>query len=523
MNMKNDVDNTQQTLNNLCREALDISELDNTEDLFVYGLDSISIINIVAKINKEFNIEMSVNDIIENCTINQIANFILTSGNMSKQVNVHYDLIEPDNVNIHNKFPLTPIQSAYIMGRNTEFEMGGNGTHFYLELKTKYSPSNISKNLNEIIALIPALRTVFSDNYQQILERVPIYEIKTEEVVSNQVANRIKELRNEMSHQVFDPKTWPLFDFRILKIRKNEYYLFVSIDLLIADAASIIKWGNLLADMCSGGKYNLKELDISTRDYILACQRMKHTELYENDYNYWMNKIADFPESPNLPYCKNTRDIIKPHYSRFEYRMAPERWNILKSKFQKKKITPSAALCTIYAELMAKWSDQEKVAINLTAFNRFPVHPEVEELFGDFTTVIPLDYCSNKENDFWKAASVTQSKIYNALEHRHYDGVEFTQELAKYRKYEFGKAVMPIVFSSMLFENGNFGWSELGDIQYAISQTPQVFIDYQVMEDKGALCITWDYVNELFDKNIIKKMFEQYVVAVNNLLDEKCS
>lgn len=35
----------------------------------------------------------------------------------------------------------------------------------------------------------------------------------------------------------------------------------------------------------------------------------------------------------------------------------------------------------------------------------------------------------------------------------------------------------------------------------------------------GNLNLTWDYVSDLFDKDVIEKMFEQYISNVNNIID----
>src|SRR3712207_7501589 len=86
---------------------------------------------------------------------------------------------------------------------------------------------------------------------------------------------------------------------------------------------------------------------------------------------------------------------------------------------------------------------------------------------------------------------------------------------------------MPIVFTSMLFsmegeEKGKF-FDDLGEIKMGVSQTSQVYLDYQVMELNGKLSITWDYVEELFDEDVITAMFNQYIEILEALPEDRKS
>ena len=55
------------------------------------------------------------------------------------------------------------------------------------------------------------------------------------------------------------------------------------------------------------------------------------------------------------------------------------------------------------------------------------------------------------------------------------------------------QAIMPVVFTSLLFSidsEDNATINDLGEIKMGVSQTSQVYLDYQVMETKEGLSIT---------------------------------
>lgn len=107
----------------------------------------------------------------------------------------------------------------------------------------------------------------------------------------------------------------------------------------------------------------------------------------------------------------------------------------------------------------------------------------------------------------------------DALEHRHYDGMNVIRKIVEQAEMK-EQAVMPVVFTSLLFsmEEGDIVTIEdLGEVKMGVSQTSQVYLDYQVMETKEGLLITWDYIKELFTPNMISTMFKQYINIVESL------
>ena len=63
----------------------------------------------------------------------------------------------------------------------------------------------------------------------------------------------------------------------------------------------------------------------------------------------------------------------------------------------------------------------------------------------------------------------------------------------------------------VLFDCPENYFERLGSIKYAVSQTPQVFLDNQITEMGGRLHISWDVVDELFEACIIDEIFLEFV------------
>lgn len=81
--------------------------------------------------------------------------------------------------------------------------------------------------------------------------------------------------------------------------------------------------------------------------------------------------------------------------------------------------------------------------------------------------------------------------------------------------------IMPVVFTSGL---GIEQWNEgkwLGKLNYNISQTPQVWLDHQVVEMDGCLCLFWDAVEELFYPGMLDDMFHTYISLLRNIAENQ--
>ncbi|MCK4258363.1 MAG: amino acid adenylation domain-containing protein [Halanaerobiales bacterium] len=510
--------------------VLGISQISIHENFFELGGDSLKAVSVAAQLEKEFAVEIPLSDIFSSQDIESFAAIINTklSNKQNQDENlvkkVKYIAKSPDKENLHLPFPLTDIQIAYVIGRDEEFEMGGISTHVYQEIEAKIEIQRLESALNKIIKRHPMLRAVVVGNKQQILSEIPYYKIDVEDLTdfdSLKQQERILKERDRMSHFVFNPEKWPLFEVKSFKLSNDTQYICLGFDLLIGDAASIRLIGEELMVYYQNPELTKPVLEFTFRDYILALEDLKKSEIYQMDREYWLAKLDDFPSAPALPYKCNPSEITKPHFNRHRKEFTKEEWASLQNIAKHKNLTPSAVLSTAYAEVLAFWSNQPKLAFNLTIFNRFPFHKDVNQIIGDFTSVVLLGIDLKADQTFWDNAREIQKTLIEGLEHRHYDGVEFIREIGK-RNNSGTQANMPFIFTSMLF--GNDTESEtpfLGEVKMNISQTSQVFIDNQVGEENGQLIITWDYVEDLFEPEVISAIFEQYIMILSHLIEDK--
>lgn len=500
-------------------ELLGFAELDVYDNLIELGVDSIAMMRIVAKVRSRFGLQLNYNVFIQGITVAKLADLVM---NEQHEEQIPYPTLKADPEKMYEPFPLTDIQMAYLIGREAKYELSGVSTQNYMELETKLDIRRFNLALQKVIKRHPMLRAVILPcRQQQILAEVPDYQIEVEDLsaLDDEAKNkRIIEQREKLSHHQFKTDEWPLFTFKAFKLSPDTHYLFILNDLLISDGMSVQILYRELVAFYENPDLQLPEIPISFRDYMTVYQQIKESPLYTRDKEYWLAKLESFPSAPLLQLKCDPSSVNKVHFKRLSMSFEHEDWKKLKEEAKQHGVTPTALLGAAYAEVLGFWGNQARIPINLPAFNRLLLHEDIDKVIGDFTSLFLLEVDLNLGTTIWDRAEQVQKNILEALEHRHYDGVEFIREFAKYNNLG-ARAVMPYVFTSMLFENSIDDWSRLGKFITGVNPSSQVYLDNQAMEINGSLVINWDYVEELFAEDVIKEMFAQYIKVIRTIVD----
>lgn len=244
--------------------------------------------------------------------------------NYSKRI-----VVEVDSDNRYEPFPLTDVQTAYLMGRNNLFDYGGVACHVYLELKYKnLDVSRVRLVWNKLIQTHDMLRTVvFEEGYQQVLKEVPELEIPYWDVSKGENICEYNDFRQQMGNHVYDTGKWPMFGIAIAK-KAEESILHFSMDFLIADWTSIWMLLSEFEALYYLKKDSINVPQITFRDYLSAERKLKESERYVNDKRYWEKRIAYLPDAPELPTL--SAEDVKKNFTRKLLCLDSERWNSFK-------------------------------------------------------------------------------------------------------------------------------------------------------------------------------------------------
>ena len=485
---------------------------------FEMGGHSLLAIQLVERINGAFGTSLRVGDLIKLQTVAAVA-AALTGSPSNLAVGAPQSLasqIGDGDRSRYEPFPLTDTQYAYWIGRNGVFDLGNVATHIYTEMNLRdFDVDEVEGIWNQLIARHDMLRAVVSvEGTQRVLRDVPPYRIAVDDLSAldaSACAEHLTATRERMSHQVFDPQRWPLFEIRLSKLGDNRFRLHTGIDALIADAGSFAIIEQEYDVIARGEGHMLPPLGITFRDYVLAERGLADTPAYDRARDYWLARLDALPPAPDLPLARDPQMLSSGRFVRHEGRLDAASWNILKAKARQLNLTATTLLLTAFAEVLRTWSVRADFTLNLTLFNRVPLHPDVDHLVGDFTSLVLLEV-DGAGAGFADRALGVQQRLWEDIENRLFTGVQVLRELT--RRQGGRPVTMPVVFTSLLplgDERAQAPRSEAGDDEgFTITQTSQVWIDHVATEVDGALSFHWDVVEELFPPAMIETMIAAY-------------
>jgi amino acid adenylation domain-containing protein len=441
----------------------------------------------------------------------------LLSESRAETVDAGLPRVTPRPGERYKPFPLNDIQQAYWVGRMGGVELGNITTHAYFEFeRTGVDIQRMTLALQQVIARQDMLRViVLPTGEQQILPEVPPYEIKVVDLShkpAEEAEAALEAIRREMSHQILVLDRWPLFDIRATRLSGNRLRTHFSIDLIITDFGSLHLFMKEWSHYYSDPDLTLPPLEISFRDFLLTEQEIQGTDLYKRSERYWLDRLDTLPPRPQLPLATNPASIEKPLFTRRRFVLEAEKWQRLKERARVAELTSSGLLLAAFAEVLGFWSQSPQFTINLTQYNRLPLHPQVNELIGNSISVVLLAVDNSSDSTFLARAQRVQQQLWQDLDQTYVSGVRILRELAR-KQGLTQSAIMPVVFTSILGFDAlgkGFKSSEFGKLIYTISQTPQVWLDHQVLEEEGALATSWDAVEALFPEKLLDEMFESY-------------
>ncbi|WP_347563070.1 condensation domain-containing protein [Staphylococcus sp. 191] len=396
-----------------------------------------------------------------------------------------------------NRFPLKDIQSAYIIGEKSEF--GSVSSHVYFEVTfPKLDKIKLNQVWNKLISKHEALRTVMDSwDSQRILDSGFEYEVLVEEGEKNR-----NKTRDRLMNKYYDPFIWPLFDIEVTQTSKYSL-LHLSFDFLILDWTSI--WILLKEFECEYFKGNLQVENHKVsclRDIYLSSELKKATSKYLNDELYWTEKIEELGDYPKLPLKMSE---LKKEFTRKSFLLDKNNWDAIKKLSKNFALTHNTMALTAFACVLKKWVDQEMFVVNLTTMNRDSEFEDIQHAIGDFTSTNLLNIEIDEHKSFIYNAEKLQGHLLKDLEHNYFTGIETIREIRKSNS----NCIFPIVFTSSLGTGGmNYEYMELGNT--GISQTPQVFMDCQIMELNDALYVNIDTRKGIFDEEFIEEFTKDY-------------
>ena len=434
-----------------------------------------------------------------------------------------------DPAHRHERFALTPVQAAYVLGRHESFEFGGSACHLYVEYDEPQDLDCVRFEAawNACVARHPMLRAIVEDNaWQRVLPDVPwqpltVHDLR--EADANAFDAHLNRVRERLDHAVHALDRWPVLQPEV-SLGQEAAVLHLSVDFTLIDYASLqlllAEWRRRYDDP----QWQPAPLDATFRDYVLHEAQAGTRADHARDKAWWLARLDELPARPDLPVVPARRTDGRPRFTHRHARLDRAQWAALSGQASRFGLSAASVALAAFAEVVGRWSQTPAFCLNLTVLNRPPVHPRIDAVLGDFTALSLLAVDATHGRDFVERARTIGARMFDDLDHRAFTGVDVMRELARRRGKD--AALMPVVFTSGIGSVERLLGEHAGHAARAapprtmISQTPQVWLDCQVTDQFGGLEIGWDVRDDLFPDGMPAAMFDAYVALLGRLADD---
>ncbi len=446
----------------------------------------------------------------------------------------------------HRPFPLTELQAAYLLGRGSAFEYGGVACHAYLELRydqpeqrARLTDGRLDVAWRSVVATHDMLRAVIhTDGYQSVLPEVTVPAIPVRRSAERAAqadaiqagpghdadalpsAKLLDDVRQRLEQRVPRPDRWPLIAVEVTD-HGDHTRLHLSVDLIVLDHASL----NLLVTELEARLFDgaAPEAPSCTfRDYVVARRSELDSPVHDRDRAYWQERIGTLPAAPELPRAAWATTPPAPGlpFRRHAAHLDPERTAVLADRAGRAGLSLSTILLTCYAEVVGYWSRRPAFTVVVPTFTRELAgdprpHPDLDRVLGDFTATELLAVDTSTPATPVERGRQLQSRLLEDLAHRTFSGSAVQTE---HSRDDGNPELFPVVFTSTVDQHLA---PTAGQVTYARTQSPQVWLDCQVMRDGDGLLLSWDVRDGVLPDGVTHDMFDAWVDLVERLVDDE--
>lgn len=516
--------------------GLDAAAVPHDAGFLTLGGDSVLAVRMSAQVRKQLGVVLALSDVRVEITLSELADLVAqraSGGGRALPVDV-VRRTDPDE-----PFPLLPLQQGYFVGQQDGWELSYPSAHHYVdiglsEVEGDEAAESLQDALRRLVTHQSTLRArVLPDGRQLILPAgdpaaVPALTVTDlRGVPADDAARTLAATRHEMSTNGPNPADGPGIDIRLTLLDGDRARLHCAVSLLIIDGWSSNVFYRDLFALVADWNAALAPLDIDYGDYVTSVRQLPGTAAWEADRDWWFDRLPGFGQPPALPLRLDPAQARPDLMASTQRTVDSATWAAVRAQCAAHGVTPSAAVFTAYACVLARAAGHRVMLLNSLQLNRLPLHPDVHRIIGAFASTMLIPVELDPSASFADLALACQRQFGDAAAHNLISGVEVSRELGRHRGTH--RPVAPVVFQSTLGmdaamgqrlpqDAGPLGVIDMHDHHQQL-RTPQVALEVRLFELDDTMTAVFSYVEEIFEPGLVERMFSELLDHVRTLAE----
>lgn len=484
------------------KEILNINKISIDDSFFDLGGDSLTAITLCSKIYNEFNIQLSIKDILENPIIKDLSDVI-----SSKDLhNKNCPLKKAEIKDIY--------QASFAQKRifySTQAISGGNNVVYNVSggllIDSVLDVNKIVDCINKIVDNQSSFRTQFEIVDGELYQRI----INHAQIKIDCYNGQEKDLQSILDKfpKPFDLTTAPLLRASVYVLDNKKTLLLLDTHHIIMDGASL---NILIQDFCTlYSNNNIDKLKFEYIDYSEWEKSFVESDEIKKYDEYWASTFANSQiSSLNLPYDfpANSKSY---EGDKISYNMPKETFAKIEELAKKHDVSAYTVFLSALYILLYKYTGQTNLIVGSPLEGRN--YEEFNNIIGMFVNNIVLKNDILPENSIDSLLNSTQNIVTNAISNQPYP----YELILKKLNLDKNTSLLDVVLTYQNTKKSKYN-IENADLEllYSNTKTAKFNIWLEIIPDLARFNL--EYNSSLFKKETINSFLEHYIFILNQLI-----
>lgn len=502
-------------------EVLEVSQIGIYDNFFTLGGNSLFAIQLISRIKKNLNMELSVDILFDNPVIAELVEYI--ESNVLEKISEQPKIERvPRDEDLPLSFAQQRLWFLYLM----DPESVAYNIPVATKLTGKLDIEALKWSINSIIKRHEILRSNFTNiNGQPGLSFYPVdaYDllvIDLSDLSKNKQEKELLRIVREDGQNPFNLFEDKLIRANLLRLNQNEHVLIITMHHIVSDGWSLGLFIKELAQLYEGystGTTKLTQLPVQYVDYAAWQHRWLQGAVLEKQLSYWKEKICGSLPVLELP-ADYTRGAVQTFNGDKCVIIIPaDLTSEIKKLCESEELTLFMLLLSVYKILLYRYTQQNDIIVGSPIANRN--HLETEDLIGFFINTLVLRSDLSGEMTFRELVKQVRKTTLEAYAHQDLPFEKLVEELHPDRNLS-NTPLFQVMFNMLNFPNRTIELPGLTvDVLIPPENTSKFDMTMYAEEKEDEIKLELVYNADVFAMERMEEMLSQYQLVLNQIIN----
>lgn len=498
---------TEEKLLAIWKDILGKEEIGVNQNFLQIGGHSLLIMTMITRINREFDVEISLGEIFAGATIERLARIL-----REKQRAEPTELMMRAEQKAHYALSNAQLR-IYTLCRNNPNSIVYNMPAAYW-VKGDISLSRMEMAFWKIIERHEILRTKFEvidgNAVQTVLEDLS-FRMESACIKKDDVNSYIKSFIRPFA--LDNP---PLVRTALLSVEDYGHLFLVDFHHIVGDAASMEIIIKELVQFYAGD--SLQEANYQYKDYSEWLNTYVTSSAYKEQEEYWLNLYMEVPPALNLPTDFSRTAMLTNKGETLHKALESALSQKIQGYSKQETVTPNIVMLSAFLALLYRYSKQSEIVVGTVVAGR--TRSEEEGVVGPFINTLALKNQLNGDMSFKELVQEVKKSFVGAYQNQEYAFDDLVRQINP--KTEWNRnPLFDVAFDYQNEEKHNIQIKDITfEPEFLETENAKFDLCIHVTELKDCFSVGIEYRTDLFKQETVMRMLAQYIQLLGMGLEE---